>query len=106
MYLDFHMDAFDQIVQSATPHQYRAQVILEEEPMGNNLEQAIEILKLEGLAPSEYNILKENCPRIVQLLLPGEDMRLAITKLSESGFTRLHGINRIPDLVKLKSEKK
>ena len=100
------MDAFDQIVQSATAHQYRAQIILEEEPMGNNLEQAIEILKLEGLAPSECIILKENWPRIVQFILPGEDMRLAIKKLSEYGFTRLHGINRIPDPIKFKSKKK
>ena len=100
------MDDFNQIVQSATPHQYRALIILEEEPMDNTLERAIEILKIEGLAPIECNILRENWPRIVQLLLPVEDMRMAVTRLSESGFTRLHGINRIPDPVKLKSKHK
>jgi hypothetical protein len=91
------MNYFDQLVNSSRPHQQKAQIFLEEDSRSNTVEEAINILKYDGSIFVDYEILKNEYPQIVRIFLPSEDMRKAVTKLLEAGFSKFHGIDKIPD---------
>ena len=88
------MDSFDEISQSLKPHPSRAQILMELEAEGKTLEKALGILKAIGVQPIHYDILRKGNPSCVLFYLSTKDMREAVLKLTEAGFTRLKGVNQ------------
>jgi len=88
------MDSFDEISESLKPHPSRAQILMELEAEGETLEKAVGILKAHEAYPIEYDVLRKGNPSFVLFYLSSNDMREAVLKLTESGFTRLKGVDQ------------
>jgi len=88
------MDTFEEFSQSIKPHPSRAQILMELEAEGNTLEKAVGILKAHEAHPIEYDVLRKGNPSFVLFYLLTNDMREAVLKLIEAGFTRLKGVNQ------------
>jgi hypothetical protein len=87
------MDTFEEFSQSIKAHPSRAQILLELEAEGKTLEKAVGILKALGVQPIHYDVLRKGNPSCVLFYLSTRDMREAVLKLTEAGFTRLKGVN-------------
>jgi len=88
------MDIFDEMSQSLQAHPSKAQILLEVEDEGNTLEKAVGILKGHEAQPIEYDVLRKGNPSFVLFYLSSNDMREAVLKLTEAGFTRLKGVDQ------------
>lgn len=87
------MDPFDKICRSLQTHPSKAQILLEVEDEANTLEEALRILKTQGINRIEYDYIRKGDPSLVLFYLPTNDMRGAVLCLTEAGFTRMKGIN-------------
>ena len=87
------MSTFDDIAQSLKAHPYKAQILLELKNDGKSLEKALGILESAGMGIPDYTILQDIPTRLILFSLSSEDMREAVLKLIEAGFTQLKGIN-------------
>jgi len=79
--------------QSLQPHPSKAQILLEIEDEGKTLENALGILEANGVQLIEYDFIRKGDPSFVIFYLSTNDMREAVLKLTEAGFTSLKGIN-------------
>ena len=87
------MDPIDEIFRSLQPHPSKAQILLEVEDGEKTLEKALAILETNGVQPVEYDFIRKGDPSFVIFYLSTNDMREAVLKLTEAGFTSLKGIN-------------
>jgi len=87
------VEPIDEIFRSLQPHPSKAQILLEVEDEGNTLEKAVGILEANGVQPIEYDFIRKGGPSLVLFYLSTNDMRGAVLNLTETGFTRLKGIN-------------
>ena len=87
------MDQFSQICQSLRAHPSKAQILLEIENEGNTLDEALEILEAHGGRAIEYEVIRKGNPSLVLFYLSTNDMRDAVLKLTEAGFTRLKAMD-------------
>jgi hypothetical protein len=87
------MDIFYEISQSLHAHPSKAQILLEIEDEGNTLEEALGILKAHEVQPIEYELIRKGDPSLVLFYLSTNDMRDAILKLTEAGFSKLKGMD-------------
>ena len=67
---------------------------MELEAEGKTLEKAVGILKAHEAHPIEFDVLRKGNPSFVLFYLSSNDMREAVLKLTEAGFTRLKGVNQ------------
>ena len=74
----------------------KAQILLEVNTEGRGIDKALAILEESGITMASYKILTESAPDIILFLLSPEDMRHAVLKLIEAGFTKLKGFNPQP----------
>ncbi len=88
------MDSFDEISQSLQAHSSKAQILMELEAEGKTLEKAVGILKVLGVQATHYDVLRKGNPSCILFYLSTDDMREAVLKLIEAGFTRLKGVNQ------------
>jgi len=101
-YIGLILDSFDSISQTLKVHSHKAQILLEVKAEGETLEKALSILKNLGIPSVEYDVLREEYPLLIRIFLSSNDMREAVLKLTEAGFTQLKGINPSPIDFKLK----
>ena len=87
------MDPIDEIFRSLQPHPSKAQILLEIEDEGNTLESALRRLKAQGVHLIEYDIIRKGDPSFVLFYISTNDMREAVLKLTEAGFTRLKAVS-------------
>jgi hypothetical protein len=92
-YIGLILDSFDSISQTIKVHSHKAQILLEVKAEGETLEKALSILKDSGIPSVKYDVLREEYPLIILIFLSSDDMREAVLKLMEAGFTQLKGIN-------------
>lgn len=83
------MDPFDAYALSLKPHAARAQIFLE----GRSVEEILRGLREAGLAGARHRVIQKGPPAWVLVLLPSEDMRETVWKLTKLGFTKIRGIN-------------
>jgi len=93
-YLGISMATFEEFSQSIKAHPSRAQILLELEAEGKTLEKALGILETNGVQPIHYDVIRKGNPSCVLFHLSTKDMREAVLKLTEAGFTRLKGVNQ------------
>ena len=87
------MSTFDDIAQSLKAHPHKAQILLELRTDGESLEKALSTLESVGVGIPDYTVLQAVPTRVILFSLSSEDMREAVLKLIEAGFTQLKGIN-------------
>ena len=87
------MDPIDEICRSLQPHPSKAQILLEVEDEGKNVEKALRILEDNGIQQIEYDFIRKGDPSFVLFYISTNDMREAVLKLTETGFTRLKAVS-------------
>ena len=87
------MDPIDEIFRSLQPHPSKAQILLEVEDKGRTLEKALGILEANRVQPIEHDFIRKGEPSFVLFYLSTNDMREAVLKLTEAGFTRLKAVS-------------
>ena len=87
------MDPLEEISQTLKPHPSKAQILLEVEDEGKNVEKALRILADNGIQQIEYDFIRKGDPSFVILYLSTNDMRGAALNLTEAGFTRLKAVS-------------
>ena len=87
------MEPIDEIFRSLQPHPSKAQILLEVEDEGKNLEKALGILEANGVQRIEYYFIRKGDPSFVIFYLSTNDMRGAALKLTEAGFNRLKAVS-------------
>ena len=87
------MDPIDEIFRLLQPNLSKAQILLEVEDEGKTLEKSLKILEDNGVQQIEYDFIRKGDPSFVIFYLSTNDMREAVLKLTEAGFTSLKGIN-------------
>ena len=91
-------DQFDDLADSLKAHPSKSQILMEVRSAGYTLEKALEILEDLGINPVQHQVLLKGDPCCILFFLPNNDVREAVFRLTESGFTRVKGINLRPDL--------
>ena len=87
------MDPIDEIFRSLQPNPSKARILLEVGDEGKTLEKALGILETNGVQPIEYDFIRKGDPSFVIFYLSTNDMRGAVLKLTEAGFTRLKAVS-------------
>ena len=87
------MDPIDEIFRSLQPHPSKAQILLEVEDEEKTVEKALGILETNGVQPIEHDFIRKGNPSFVLFYLSTNDMREAVLKLTEAGFTRLKAVS-------------
>jgi len=89
-------DQFDDLAESLKVHPSKSQILIEVRPEKCTLEKALLILEGLDIHQVQYQVLEKENPSCILLFLPNEDMREAVFKLTEAGFTRVKGVNPQP----------
>jgi len=87
------LDQFEQLEHSLKAHPYAAQLLLELRSGIESLQRILEVLNEAGIRPKNYEILEEGDTTCILLRLRGEDLKEAVFRLTEAGFSRLKGIS-------------
>ena len=87
------LSSFDEFAASLEPQPSHAQVLVEISTGSNALDRALDVLKSAGFSHLRYEILREELPQWVLIVLASRDMRSAVLKLIEAGFYHIKGIN-------------
>ena len=87
------MDPIDEIFRSLQSNPSKAQILLEVEDEGKNVEKALRILEDNGIQQIEYDFIRKGDPSFVLFYISTNDMREAVLKLTETGFTRLKAVS-------------
>jgi hypothetical protein len=74
-------------------HPSRSQILVEVRGHGNTLEKALDVLTEVGVTPIQHQEVRSGDPACILMLLPNEDMKEAVLKLWEAGFSKVKGIN-------------
>jgi len=90
------------LADAINPDKARAQIILEIEAKGKALEMALSVLR--SLGSVEFFMIRDTAPFII-LFYVSSDVREAVVKLTEAGFTKIKGISPLKNISK-QSEKK
>ena len=86
-------DQFDDLAESLEVHPSKSQILIEVRPEECTLEKALVILEDLNIYQVQYQVLEKGNPSCILLFLSNEDMRAAVFKLTEAGFTRVKGVN-------------
>ena len=89
-------DQFDDLAESLEVHPSKSQILIEVRPEECTLEKALVILEDLNIHQVQYEVLEKGNPSCILLFLSNEDMREAVFKLTEAGFTRVKGVNPQP----------
>ncbi len=89
-------DQFDDLAESLEVHPSKSQILIEVRPVECTLEKALVILEDLNIHQVQYQVLQKGNPSCILFFLSNEDMREAVLKLTEAGFTRVKGINPQP----------
>jgi hypothetical protein len=89
-------DQFDDLAESLEVHPSKSQILIEVRSEECTLEKALIILEDLNIHQVQYQVLGEGIPLCILLFLPNEDMREAVFKLTEAGFTSVKGVNPQP----------
>jgi len=87
------VDQFYDLDQSLKTHLSKAQILLEVNFEADGLEEVLRVLKDICIQPVEHQIRRKDDPMCIILYLSVGDMGQAVLRLTETGFTRLKGIN-------------
>jgi len=89
------MHPFEEIWRSLKAHPSEAQILLQLDGEEGTFEEALEILQDKGGRQIKYKFISEGSSSFVLFYLPSNNMRGAVLKLRQTGFTRLKGMNAI-----------
>ncbi|MBN1227339.1 MAG: hypothetical protein JXA79_10125 [Deltaproteobacteria bacterium] len=89
------MHPFEEIWRSLKAHPSEAQILLQLDGEEGTFEEALEILQDKGGRQIKYEFISEGSSSFVLFYLPSNNMRGAVLKLRQTGFTRLKGMNAI-----------
>jgi len=87
------VDQFYDLAQPLKTHPSKAQILLEVNSEADGLEEVLTVLRDICIQPVEHQILRKDGPTCIILYLSVGDMGQAVLRLTETGFTRLKGIN-------------
>lgn len=88
---------FDDLAKSLKAHSSKSQILMEARTAGYTLEKALAILEDLNINPVQHQVLQKGDPSCILLFLPDDDVREAVFRLTEAGFTRVKGVNPRPD---------
>ena len=71
------------------PKQGKAQLLIETDNGENQFKKALDILKSLDFHPLQYHVVSRGRPSCFLVLLPPMDMRDAVLRLFEAGFTKV-----------------
>ena len=86
------MNAFDEFAESLSPHPSKARIILELDDSEGSVKRVLHILQSD-VGAVEYEIFHKTHAIWLHILIPSQEMRDSVLKLSEAGFTRIRGIS-------------
>jgi hypothetical protein len=89
-------ERFDDLAKSLKSHPSKSQILIEVGTGGYTLEKALAAMKDLNINPVQHQILLEGDPSCILFFLSNEDVREAVFRLTEAGFTRVKGINPRP----------
>ena len=89
-------DQFDDLAKLLEVHPSKSQILIEVRPEECTLKKALVILEDLNIHQVQYQVLEKGNPSCILLFLSNEDMREAVFKLTEAGFTRVKGVNPQP----------
>ena len=89
-------DQFDDLAESLEVHPSKSQILIEVRSEECALEKALVILEDLNIHQVQHQVLQKGNPSCILLFLPNEDMREAVFRLTEAGFTRVKGVNPKP----------
>jgi hypothetical protein len=89
-------DPFDDLAESLRAHPFKSQILIEVRPEQCTLEKALAVLEDLNIHQVQHQVLQKGDPSCILFFLPNEDMREAVFKLTEAGFTRVQGVNPQP----------
>jgi hypothetical protein len=87
------LKTFDEYAGSLKPIPHHAQILIQLEGEATTLERVLEVLRTTGVEMIRYQMVREEWPRWIIVVLASGDMRQAVLKLSEAGFLKTRGIN-------------
>jgi hypothetical protein len=87
------LHTFEEHARLLKPKPRHAQIILELDEGSENLDKALEVLKRAGVEPLRFAPVQKNVPVRVLIELSTRDMREAVLRFSEAGFSKVKGIN-------------
>ncbi len=88
-------DQFDDLAESLEVHPSKSQIFIEVRPEEFTLDKALTILEDLNIHQVQHKVLQQGDPSCILLFLPNEDMREAVFRLTEAGFTRVKGVNAL-----------
>ncbi len=89
-------DQFDDLAEALEVHPSKSQILIEVRPEECTLEKALIILENLNIYQVQHQVLQQGNTSCILLFLPNEDMREAVFRLTEAGFTRVKGVNPKP----------
>ena len=87
------LDPFEEHARLLRPKPRHAQILLELDEGRETLEKALGVLKGAGVEPFRFAPPQGQSPVRVLIELSSRDMREAVLRLSEAGFSKVKGIN-------------
>ena len=88
-----NLKSFDTVANSVAPGKKHAKILLAECSPRLNRDKVLSVLKNQKIQPISYEILRPEYPAIILMRIHTENLREAVLKLTESGFTKLKAIN-------------
>ncbi len=89
------MHPFEEIWRSLKAHPSEAQILLKLDDEEGTFEEALEILQGKEGRQIKHEFISEGNFSFVLFYLPSDDMRGAVLRLTQAGFTRLKGMDSI-----------
>jgi len=86
-------DQFDDLAESLEVHPSKSQILIEIGSEECTLEKALVILEDLNIHQVQHEVLQKGNPSCILFFLSNEDMREAVFKLTEAGFSRVKGVN-------------
>ena len=87
------MDTIEDFAHSLVPHPDRAQILLEAGSQEDSLDRIREVLSSMGIDVVHHEIIHKGDTELLLVHLSSGDMREAVLKITEAGFTRVKGVN-------------
>ena len=90
------IEQFDDLAKSLKAHPSKSQILMEVGSEGCTLEKALAAIKGLNIKTVRHQVHLKGDPSCILFFLSNEDVREAVFKLTEAGFTRVKGINPRP----------
>jgi len=90
------LNTFEELARLLKPKPLHAQILVELVEDRETLDKALGVLKGAGVVPLRFVPLEGELPTRVLIELSSRDMREAVLRLSEAGFSRIKGVNAAP----------